>query len=528
MFPVALEMTQLEASATEKLGEVNFPVSCTADARHQFNRAVALLHSFWYDEAVKAFTAVGQTDPNCSMAYWGIAMSLWHSLWEAPDEPTLRRGREAVEKAKTLGPKTNRERDFINAIDAYYGEGGKRDNRTRAIAYEKEMEKLHLRYPDDQEAAVFYALSLDATAMPSDKTFSHQRKAGKILEKVFAANPLHPGAAHYIIHSYDYPPLASMALEAARKYAQIAPSSPHALHMPSHIFTRLGLWHESIESNRASSAASKAYVAKTDPGAAYFEDLHALDYLMYAYLQGAQDNEARKVLGQVTGFERAQPENFAAAYAFTAIPARYTLEQGRWADAALLALHPASFPWDRFRFAEANLIFARAVGAARSNNVPLARREVEALQSIQAALSEAKLTYWADQVDIQRTAAAAWLLHAEGKNDDALSMMRSAAHLEDSTDKHPVTPGYILPSRELLGDMLMELNRPADALAEYEASLGSQPNRFRSLYGAAHAAELSGDRNKAATYFSSLIKVSEQGDAERPEIRKAKEYLIAR
>ncbi|MGH9751562.1 MAG: tetratricopeptide repeat protein [Blastocatellia bacterium] len=511
--------------APENLGQVNFPISCSPSAQKQFNRAAALLHSFWYEEAEKTFTEVTMIDPGCAMGYWGIAMSNYHPLWAAPNPAELKRGSAAVEKAKGAGAKTDRERDYIAAIEAFYKDSDKLDHRARAIAYEKAMEQVYRRYPQDREAAIFYALSLLGTALPTDKSYANQKRAAEILNRVLPAEARHPGVAHYIIHSFDYPALAQLALPAARSYAKIAASSPHALHMPSHIFTRLGLWRESIQSNIASAAAAKNHVAKTHPGAASFDQLHAMDYLEYAYLQGAQDRKAKAVVDELGRISKLDLENFAAAYAFAAIPARYTLERGRWAEAAKLEPHPPGFPWNRFPYAEAIIYFARAMGAARGGDAAAARKDVEKLAAIQNALARAKDVYWADQVEIQRRAAAAWLALAEGDREKALEMMRAAAELEDSTEKHPVTPGAIIPAREMLGSLLIELNQPEQALREFENSLRQAPNRFNGLYGAARAAELSGDRTKAAEYYARLVKLCERADGPRPELEQAKRFL---
>jgi tetratricopeptide (TPR) repeat protein len=522
---VYASLGRTQERATEKLGKVHFPVSCTAAAQEQFDRAVAILHSFWYEEAVKVFTAVAKADPGCAMSYWGIAMSIYYPLWAPPSQPTLQKGMNAIEKAKSIGAKSDRERSYIAAIEVFYKDSNKLDHRTRALAYEKAMEQIYLRYPEDQEAAVFYALALNATAPPTDKTYAKQLRAGEILEKVFAQQPNHPGVAHYIIHSYDNPVLASRGLTAARRYAKIAPAVPHAQHMPSHIFTRLGLWQESIQSNLGAAAASKDYEAKTHPGAAYYERLHALDYLEYAYLQGAQDREAKRVLDELTAIQKVQPEAFQAAYAFAAIPARYALERRRWSDAASLTLQPSSFPWSRFPWAEAVMYFARAVGSARNGKVTDARKDIEKLRSLHETLIKAKDSYWAGQVDLQGRVASVWLARAEGQNEEALKLMRSAADFEDSTDKHPVTPAPIMPARELLGDLLLELNEPKKALGEFEKSLSREPNRFHAFYGAARAAELLGDMEKARTYYGKLLKLCEKADNNRPELQSAKTFL---
>jgi tetratricopeptide (TPR) repeat protein len=509
----------------EKMGRVQFPVSCTAAAQKQFDQALGALHSFWYEEALRLFTAVTETDPGCAMGYWGIAMSIYYPLWVPPSQATLQKGINAIEKAKSIGAKTDREGAYIAAIEAFYKDSDKLDHRTRTVAYEKALERIHVQYPNDREAAIFYALALNATAPPTDKTYVKQLKAGEILEKVFAEQPDHPGVAHYIIHSYDNPILASRGIPAAQRYTKIAPSVPHAQHMPSHIFTRIGLWQESIQSNRGAVAASKAYAAKAHPGAAYYEHLHALDYLAYAYLQGAQDREAEGVLDELRAIKKVQPEAFQAAYAYAAIPARYALERRRWSEAAALTVAPTTFPWSRFPWAEAVTHFARAMGSARSGNAANARKDIEKLESLQDALIKAKDSYWAKQVDIQRRVATAWFLRAERKNDEALQLMQSAADLEDSTDKHPVTPAPIQPARELLGEMLLELGDPAQAIKEFEASHRIEPNRFRGLYGAAKAAQASGDREKARHYYAKLISLCERADTDRPEIKEAKAYL---
>jgi tetratricopeptide (TPR) repeat protein len=514
-----------QEQATEKLGQVDFPVSCTAAAQKQFDQALAALHSFWYEEALRLFTGVADNDPGCAMAYWGIAMSIYYPLWLPPSQPTLQKGISAIEKAKSIGAKTDREGAYIAAIESFYKDSDKLEHRARTLAYEKAMEQIHRQYPTDREAAIFYALALNATAPPTDKTYAQQLKAGAILEKVFAEQPDHPGVAHYIIHSYDNPSTANRGLPAAQRYIKIAPSVPHAQHMPSHIFTRLGLWQESIQSNLGAVAASKEYAAKVHPEAAYYEHLHALDYLAYAYLQGAQDQEAKRVVDELRAIKKVQPEAFQAAYAYAAIPARYALERRRWSEAAALTVQPSAFPWSRFLWAEAVTHFARAMGSARSGNVVSSRKDIEKLESLQDALVKAKDSYWAKQVDIQRRVASAWYLRAENKNDEALQLMRSAADLEDATDKHPVTPAPIQPARELLGEMLLELGEPAQALKEFEVSHRVEPNRFRGLYGAAKAAQESGDSEKARHYYAKLISLSERADADRPELKDAKAFL---
>jgi len=514
----AIAQHEHAVGSLEKLGKVDFRISCDAAVQPQFNRAVAMLHSFGYARAHKAFAGVAEKDSACGMAYWGIAMTYYHPIWEAPGPADLKEGWAAVEKAKSAGPKTQRERDYIAAIETFYKDSDKLDHRTRALAYEKAMEQLSARYPDDSEATIFYALAIRGNAPPNDKTYANQKKAGAILERIFAEQPEHPGLAHYIIHCHDYPPLAGRALDAARRYAKIAPDSPHALHMPSHIFTRLGLWQESISSNLASAAAAQKQGATGD-------ELHAMDYLVYAYLQGGQVREAKKVFDTLPSARQDDPTYFAGLYAIAAMPARYAVERHRWAEAASLTVPPNIFPGGRYAWTEANIHFARALGAARSGDAGTARKEWQQLGSLRDTLIQANEKYWADQVEIQREIAAAWLALAEGKNDQALRAMRSAADHEDSTDKNPVTPGVILPARELLGEMLLELKRPAEARPEFEATLRAAPNRFNALYGAAKAAELSRDGEKARSFYAKLLAICDHADGERPELQEAGTFL---
>jgi len=519
------EMHPHRHDTSEKLGDVNFSVSCSAGAQKQFNRATAMLHSFWYDEAEKAYAAIAKADPKCAMAYWGVAMSLYHPVWAPATATELQRGLAAVEKAKAIGATTQREKDYIAAIEAFFKDSDKLDHRTRALAYENAMERVYMNHPKDREAGIFYALALLGTALTTDKTYANQIKAAEILNKILPQEPEHPGVAHYLIHSFDYPELAHLALPAARSYSKIAASSPHALHMPSHIFTRLGLWDESIQSNLASAKAAREHLAKTHAGASAFDELHALDYLVYAYLQQAQDEKAKRLLDQVNKVNKVDAEVLAAAFALGAIPARYTLERRRWSDAAALELRPASFPWERFRFVEAIVYFARAIGAARTGNVEAARADVERLEKIHAGMAGSKDPYWPGQVEIDKLSAAAWLAHAEGKTEEALKLMREAVRVEDSTEKHPVTPGPIIPARELLGEMLLELKKPAEALREFEASLKTSPNRFNGLYGAARAAELAGDRKLAGSYYAKLVTLSKDADSVREELKQAKDFV---
>jgi len=517
--------TALRAQAIGKVGDVGFPVSCSAGAQQQFTRAVALLHSFWYEEAVKAFTAVAESDPDCAMAYWGVAMSNWYPLWYPPSAAALKAGSAAVAKAQSIGAKTDRERDYIEAIAIFYRDNDKLDNRTRSVAYEKAMEQVYVHYPDDREAGVFYALALNTTALPTDKTYANQEKAAKILQRVFAEQPNHPGAAHYLIHSYDSAPLADLGLPAAICYSDIAPTVPHALHMPSHIFTRVGQWQQSITSNRASAEAGQNYAAKAfGPGVVWDQSLHAMDYLEYSYLQTGQDAEAKRVLDQLTSYQKATPGSLAAAYAIAAIPARYAVERRNWAEAAALSPPPIAFPWDEFPSAAPMIIFARALGAAHTGDLAGAQAEIGKLESARDALTRAKNTYWAGQVDVEVRSASAVLARAQGKSDEALKLMRAAADLEDTSEKHPVTPGSIVPARELLADMLLEAGQPAQALVEYERSLKSAPNRLHGLAGAAAAAERSGEAAKAKLYREKLVALA-TAQSDRPELLAARRSL---
>ncbi len=504
-----------------RLGKVNFPVSCDPTVQRQFSSAVAMLHSFWYEKASDTFADVAAKDPTCGIAYWGVAMTHYHQIWSPPGPADLKAGVVSLEKAKAAGAKTQRERDYIAAIDIFYKDSDKLDNRTRVLAYERAMQRVYEAYPQDREAATFYALALLATSLntvPQDKTYAREKKAGAILESIFAEQPEHPGVAHYIIHAYDYPPLAESALDAARRYAKIAPDSPHAIHMPSHIFTRLGLWQESIDSNLASAASAAKNNA---PG----NELHAKDYLIYAYLQGAQDQQAKKALQAPPPGRPDDPQYMNWLYATGASPARYAVERHSWAEAAALPVPANTFPRERFSWTEANLHFARALGASHIGDTETARKDLQQLASIQENLAQEKNAYWADQVEIQREIAAAWITLAEGKRDEAVQQMRSAAEHEDKTDKHNVTPGVILPARELLGEMLLETKQPAQALVEFEATLRTAPNRFNALAGAARAAKLSGDNDKARTYYAKLLSLCDRADGDRPELQEAKSLM---
>jgi hypothetical protein len=463
----------------ERLGTVSFPTSCNAAAQPLMTRAVALLHSFWYEEAEKTFRAAAAADPRCGMAWWGAAMSNYHQVWPSPYSPAeLERGIAAANKAKSIGAKTERERMYIDAIAAFF----KDQNRA---AYESAMQSLVTKFPNDDEARIFYGLALVAHGMsqPTDKTYAYQKQAAEIFNALLEKHPDHPGIAHYLIHSFDYPALAPLALKAAYAYSKIAPSSPHALHMPSHIFVRLGMWQETIDSNIASANAAREYAKHAHPGTMPFDALHAYDYLVYAYLQRGEDEKAQRLVDELATVKALDVENFAGFYALAAVPARFALERHRWADAAELAVRPASLPWERYAYAEAITAFARAVGAARNGNPARARQDVARLQQLRQKLVEQKNAYWADQVEVQRRLADGWIARAEGKDDEALALMRSAADLEDSMDKSPVTPGSIVPAREMLADLLLELHQRDAALEAYRAVLKDSPGRRNALAG---------------------------------------------
>ncbi|HKQ05526.1 MAG TPA: hypothetical protein VJ464_10365 [Blastocatellia bacterium] len=514
----------------EKLGQVHFPVSCDPSLQGEFDRAVAMLHSFWYERAAEAFAEIARKDPSCAMAHWGMAMTIYHPLWEKPGAEALKNGSAAVGRARLITAKTEREKDYIAAIEAFYKDYADVDHVTRTLAYEKAMQQLHSRFPEDHEATVFYSLALlaSAQAQPGDKTYAREKQAAAMLNQVLAAQPEHPGVTHYLIHAYDSPPLASLALSAARGYAKIAPSVPHALHMPSHIFTRLGLWQESIQSNLASEAAARRFAVEMHLEGAWDEQLHAMDYLMYAYLQSAQDQRAKALLDELYHIRKTTPESFKVAYAFAALPARYTLERRRWAEAAALQAYPKDFPWSRFAWGEATLYYARGVGAARSGDTATARQSVERLAALEKALLEAKDRYWANQVAIQRLTASAWLAYAEKRKAEALNLMRSAVEMEEATEKHPVTPGPVVPAREMLGDLLLEMGEPGQAAKAYEAVLAVAPNRFGSLLGAARAAKQMRDTAKARSFYSQLAAICDHADGERAELQEARRFLRAK
>jgi tetratricopeptide (TPR) repeat protein len=508
-------------AAGERLGTVHFQTSCSATAQTAFDHAMALLHSFEFGPAIQNFTKAAELDPGCAMAHWGLAMARWTNPFAATIRPAaqIQQGLDAIVAARRANPKTDRERAYIEAAAKLYTDAATRDQRARVVAYEQAMASLAAAYPDDREATIFWALSLSVSALPTDKTYANQLKAGAILEKLFPEQPDHPGITHYIIHTYDVPALADRAIAAARRYATIAPAAPHALHMPSHTFTRVGAWDDSIETNIASAEAARRTGAKA-------EELHAMDYMTYAYLQTGRDKAAQTILAGLPALAATfDPDVIAGAapgsagvFALAAIPARWVLERRDWRGGARLEPVPSKFP-----YAEAMSYFARALGASHTGALDDARQSIAALAGIRDRLTQAKEAYWAEQVGIQHDSATAFLALAEGRTADALAAMRAAAVREDATEKNAVTPGPIAPARELLGEMLLELKRPADAVKEFEATMKKEPNRFRAVYGAAKAASLAGDAATARTYYRQLLTICTHADAPgRPELAEAK------
>jgi tetratricopeptide (TPR) repeat protein len=498
-------------SASQDLGSVRFPISCTPEAQRHFERAVAWLHSFEYQEAERAFLESAAADATCAMSHWGVAMSQYHPLWAPPTPAELAKARAALAQARALRSGSDREQGFIAALSVFFDDSGGASHRDRTFAYEAAMDRLHRNHPADPEAAIFHALALIAAGMVDDDArFDRERRAAAILDQALAARPDHPGVTHYLIHGYDYPPLAHLALGAARRYAGIAPASAHAQHMPSHIFTRLGLWDDAIRSNLAAQASARAYAQRNGLAGTWEQQLHAMDYLAYAYLQQGQDERAREVRDQLGRVERVFPISPTGAYALSAVPARFALERRQWREASTLALPAnvvAALPWAQFPWGEGNIRFARAVGSARSGDAEAARREIAELDRIRNALAGASGYDWGTQIEIQRGIAAAWAAEAGGSRADALRLMRAAADLDDATEKHPVTPGAILPAREQLGELLLEQQRPSEALVVFRAALERAPRRFNALYGAARAARLGGDAAQARNYYRLLIEV---------------------
>ena len=509
----------------DEFGTLTFLNSCKGKAKEDFNTGVKLLHSFEYEEAEKMFAKVIDEEPECALAYWGVAMSNFHPLWSPATPDELRKGSKAIEIAQSISNKTKREEGYINAIATYYNNWEKTDHRTRCLKFEEAMKELHSAFPEDNEAAIFYALSLNGAADPTDKTYSKQKAAGKLLNALYDKFPNHPGVVHYIIHTFDTPELAELALSAARKYAAVAPSSAHALHMPSHIFTRLGLWNEGIQSNINSVSSARCYAEAAGIKGHWDEELHGLDYLVYGYLQKGDNIRAKQQLDYLNTITEVYPANFKIAYAFAAIPARYVIENKQWKEAANLQFHKANFDWQNFQWEKAITHFARLLGCVNTGGLQEAKVELTELQQAQSKLSAQKEVFKANKVLVQVKAAEAWILFKEGKHDEAIKLMNAAADLEDKTGKHPVTPGDVIPARELLGDMLMQMNKPSEAFYVYEASLKNTPLRFNGLYGAYTAAKQSGNILQAKAYSNQLVEIVQSTNSNRPEIASVKRFL---
>ena len=515
---VADESHHYEELTPEQLGTVHFSVSCTPEAQKTFEKGVALLHSFWYEETEKTFLEVEKQDPKCAMAHWGVAMSLWHQLWDEPEAATIKRGAEELKEADKPKAGTQRELDYIAALRNFYSGSPKLDHDARARAYSSAMEKVYERYPDDHEAAAFYALSLLASEPDGDTTFANRKKAAAILEKLFAIEPDHPGIAHYLIHTYDKPQLAQLGLPAARRYAQIAPSAPHALHMPSHIFARVGDWPDSIQSNLASIAATRKTAAMHMGGEGH--QFHAMDFLIYAYLQSGREDDAAKVIAEVKDMPAMEMAGTdMRAFALSKFPAMYALELHRWSDAAKLELVATATPADR-----AYTHWAKAIGSVRTGDETAATKYLAEIESIHKDYVAQHKTYAAEGTELVQQEVSAWVLHGQGKNEEAIATLRKVADHEDAVGEEQTS----IPAREMLAEMLLEMHRPEQALTEYEEDLRVNPKRFNALYGAANAAEMSGKASKATEYYALLVKTCEGSSSARPELRKARQAVVAR
>jgi tetratricopeptide (TPR) repeat protein len=503
-----------QENADQRLGTVHFATSCNETAQRRFDRAMRYQHSFWYAASKEIYEETLKADPECAIAYWGIALSLLNNPHSPVPAPNLPLGLAAIEKAKAVGAKTQRERDYVDALSAMYVDYDKTTHQERVQSYLKAMEALAARYPTDDEAQIFYAIALNVAASPADKTYANQLKGAAILEPIFERQPQHPGVAHYLIHLYDYPPIAAKGLPAALRYAKIAPNAPHAQHMPSHIFTRVGYWKESIAANIASVQAAKASKEVGD-------QLHGQDYLVYAYLQLGQDQEALAVVNDIEA-ARPGPDAFAGAFSQAAAPARYMVERGDWNGAANLEVNPSKFP-----HVMAITYFARALGAARAGKTEAAKVDTAKLAEMRDKLREEKNSYWAGQVDVQHQVATAWVLYADGKPDEALKVMSAAVDAEDNTEKAPVTPGPLAPARELYGFMLLDRGMAKEALAVFEATMAKEPNRFNGYVGAARAAQAMGDAAKAKETYGKLVALAAGSKSERPTLAAARAFVAS-
>lgn len=523
-FPVTAQEHHHDIAHDEQLGTVHFPVACSAEGAERVQRGVTLLHSFWYEKAAEAFDEAASVDPGCAMAYWGRAMSILHPLWTPPVGKDFEAGRTASQQGLSV-VESARERGYLQTIASYF-DAGSPDHRSRLVAYSDAYARLHERHLDDSEATIFYALSLIAVgdATPWDTAFTYHKQAHQILLPLFGDQPNHPGLAHYLIHTNDSPKRAHLALEAARRYAEIAPDVPHALHMPSHIFIRLGLWDDAIESNIRSAASARKFEQENKLNAMWDQTAHAFDYVVYARLQQGKDRAAKQVVDEMAAVTDVFPAtSLINDYALAAIPARYALERNNWRDAAALTVRPAP----AWRATEAITHFARAIGAVRSGDLESARGDVGALSEIEKALEAAggPQTFWSKHVAIQRIAAAAWVAVASGDTSEAVRLATEAAERDAVTPKHPVTPGAVLPARELLGDLLLAIGRGHEASAAYVQMLEHTPNRARSVYGAGRAAELIGDMAEAKRWYKNYLDLMAEGDGARPELRHARRQV---
>jgi tetratricopeptide (TPR) repeat protein len=510
------------ANALEQFGQVHFPIACKPGVQEEFDLAVAMLHTFSFPAAANTFKAISQKDPECAMAYWGLAATAIGSLYGGRPGPMALQGEKALKRAQAIGGKTSRERDYIAAIAVFYRDVDRINYAERVHAYANALERLHRKYPDDREAEIFYAYALSARGAPTDQTFAYQLKGAAILEKLLVELPNHPGVLHYLLHAYDNTPYASRGLAAARRLARVAPSSPHALQFPAHIFVRMGLWQESIDTNRAGAAVDDLFFKP-----------HAMDFLVYSYLQTGQDIAAKQVIDE--GATIKIIPHLLDAYAMAAMPARYAVERQRWDEAAALTLpQQREFAWSLFPHAEAVLVFARALGAARSGNIEGARKDLDRLQELRANLIKANSEgtwqeYWVSQIENNRQMVTAWIAYTQGRRDEALQMLRAAANREDSTEWDPVMPGRMIAARQLLGEMFLDANNPRQALRAFEAELKVEPGRFWSLYGAAHAAELLGDQAKAESFYARLVGQTASADVEqRPALKIARAFVKKR
>ncbi|MDJ1506016.1 hypothetical protein QNI22_35485 [Cytophagaceae bacterium BD1B2-1] len=511
-------------SGKNEFGKVRFATGCSPETAEDFNMATALLHSFEYTESEKVYARIIEKDPHCIMAYWGAAMCSFHPLWEPPTEADLQKGADVIKLARTLvTDATSREAKYLETIATIYDGWKETDYKTRVAKFEVASGKLAADFPDDTEAAIFHALAIRAAADPKDKTFVKQKQAGDILNAVLTKDPMHPGVAHYIIHVYDYPQLAEQALTSAREYASLAPASAHAQHMPSHIFTRLGLWDESIESNSKSVDAAKCYAGNVGMKGHWDEELHGLDYLMYAYLQKGDEVNARKEFEYFKTIQEVFPMSSKDAFSFGAVPARYVVERRDWKAAAALVLTPSTFSWDTYYWERSNTDFARLLGAVHEKDLVNARQSLQQLKQSYEKLVEAKEVYKSNLVQIQVKAGEGWVKLAEGQKKEALALMTTAAEMEDATEKHPVSPGPIIPARELLGDMYMQIGDVVHALEAYESALQRQPNRFNGLYSAAEATAKNGNAIKAKQYYQKMIAIAQSSS--RTEMKVATAYV---